>query len=696
MRVLDAVVAVFVLALVALVWALLAIVHHVRRSRRRTRRLREDESFSSSSLGLGLSTSRIDLISEGPELSFRDPVAPGATGVDQSAPIAAEVVAKAAAASTDDSDQESSNIAPVAVPQAAADSNPEPLPAHPVETHFSDLHIAAKQAAKAALAMSAMSESHGFAPLRSISDETAAAIMTAASAPSSAPDPAAQETKTTDPIAASSEEEGEGEWETSLLRTLSGGDRALLARAKMSEAWEETAMPDFVMPSRASFPAAARAPQRGHITATLFGEPFTFEPLRSRPSLADDLEDQTASSGLKTATTAAIAQTHRTWSPTPRSGSTGQVAAPTASSVSSPLITSTASTHTQAFAPPVLAMWRSAAVEMVEPFVAPEPATEPAAAFVPDLLVPVMARPSEVAASQHEWPNSKEEAIPEPSAVAEPEFFAPPVVSTIPVLARLFAPELPPMAAVQASEALPPGPDQALAPATPAATMVPVQPLVLSRAEFLPVVAAETHVAEVPAFTQDLPAVAATHAGIALPPAPLARPVAAPAVATAAQSASEPSPLAHEAEAGDEAASEAPEPVIAPTFPISQPFDFEVETAKTVPFRVNRPAPPLVRPQPQTFTGAIAALRDAGMDSGASWAAAPSRQSSQSLPLGPAFQRAAPRLASNTAGRHLVAPLRRPDLSSYFSKDLGDLSDPVAPRGRNREPRTADEQKRQA
>jgi hypothetical protein len=79
---------------------------------------------------------------------------------------------------------------------------------------------------------------------------------------------------------------------------------------------------------------------------------------------------------------------------------------------------------------------------------------------------------------------------------------------------------------------------------------------------------------------------------------------------------------------------------------------------------------------------------------------------SQSMPSGPAFHRVAPRLASNSSGRHLIAPLRRPDLSSYYSKDLGDLSDPVAPRGRNREPRTSqanpstlgnpEEQKRQA
>jgi hypothetical protein len=43
-----------------------------------------------------------------------------------------------------------------------------------------------------------------------------------------------------------------------------------------------------------------------------------------------------------------------------------------------------------------------------------------------------------------------------------------------------------------------------------------------------------------------------------------------------------------------------------------------------------------------------------------------------------------PRLAHTVSSRHLVAPLRRPDLSVYFSRGSGDLSDPTPARVRTR------------
>jgi hypothetical protein len=251
-------------------------------------------------------------------------------------------------------------------------------------------------------------------------------------------------------------------------------------------------------------------------------------------------------------------------------------------------------------------------------------------------------------------------------------------------------------------EAVTPDPDPQVLPAA----VVPSQPLILARTPSEPRAYARQQPSSPTDLTQrevapgELSAVAVAHVGIALPPAPLMRPAAA-GEAAAQEPAASSSGLLSPAES--EVETEATDRVIAPTFPVSRPIDFPLDAintaAKTVPFRVPRPAPPLVRPQhPQTVNGAIAALREAGMDSGVVPAARAPRLSSpsQSTPSGPAFQRAAPQLAGNGPARHQVAPLRRPDLSSYYSKDMGDLSDPVAPRGRNREARTPPDRKRQA
>ncbi|WP_146072020.1 hypothetical protein [Bryocella elongata] len=742
MRVIDVVVAVFVLALVAMVWAVLAIVQDVRRSRRRARRLREDESFASGSLGLGLINSRIDLIPEAPELSFRDPESPAVSDASAPAILAAEpesaaeqfVVETVALGSS----LSESVVVAASLEEEASSRTTDAEIKLPDGSDFLDAQ--SRSGFEAVTPEPAMAAPQPLAPTGSISDETAAVIASTtfsapfswptnstATLPVSAPvavspssDVApvaipqaavAQPVSAVAPVTAVPDIEEDGEWETSLLRTLSGGDRALLARAKMSEAWEETAMPDFVMPSR-SFPSAIVTP-RGQITSTLFGEPFTFEPLRSQQLIARGAETGPLPKPQRSAG-APKAQPQVTWSPTPLTPEPAMAVEASAAVVTA-AAAFVATPAASSFGPPVLAILRtlpvpeesSARAEAVpkpqaHDIPADQSATQPVTFVEPNvaparMMVPVLAR----AASS---PEVIEVAPTTPEPLVEAEELQPLSAIFVPVMARGL-----PQPAMEVAETALTVEEVVPLPATVATA--PAWPLVLSRTAYTTGTVWQgessqfTH-AEVPSAVADLAQInrgtAAPHSGIALPPAPLAH----PAEETELRPATSSFVIPASAPASSfEAEDDSSEPVIAPTFPVSHSFGYQPDSGKsdksdkTVPFRVQRPAPPLVRPQQaQTVTGAIAALREAGMDSGMSHISRAPRlgSPSQIMPPGPAFHRVAPKLAANSSGRHLVAPLRRPDLSSYYSKDLGDLSDPVAPRGRNREPRTPEEQKRQA
>lgn len=590
--------AIFLLALVALLSAVLAMMQHVRRARRRSRRLREEERRTAGSLTLGLSG--IPLPIAVPEVSFREraPESPSAPQLEASMP------AEAPAASLDAT--QITSPAPIAaepvgefVGEAIGDVPAEALPALDADTESNWPAIADATATDAVSALSAVSDGEAVLP--------------------EAVEPGVVLASETEPAAAESLPERSAD--VSLLPSLGEEAHAEPSQTSIAEAWEEIAMPEFVVPDASGA-----------------------DTLHAPDLLAAALEEILASGAAANGTAALAAHLARA------------VFAGTLSAYS--------------MTPPVLAAaWSMPA----------EADASEAEETLPEISVPILARTAPVVA----------EAISTDAVAAEASDAAATPVTATPVTAIPVTAEAAEEAPAEDRPALetPPHVGIALPSAAPAHLRDDLAGSVGDLSA--PGVdgangangfqeASESHDASVSRNIHDssedlVPAlVGAPHPAFTQQP-----PVFIPAAA-----------LDYE------------HPALTPASHVVRASEAAPGAA---PFRVLRSAPPLVRPLPQpvqSLNGAIAAIQDSGMDSGSMPHLVPPvpRVSSQSQIFrgAPAFVRAVPpprRDSNGSSSRNIVPPLRRPDLSAYYSKDMGDLSDPVAPRRRTRD---RDERKRGA
>jgi hypothetical protein len=700
-------VALLSLAMVALIWALVAIVHHIRRSRRRNRRLRDGDPSAGFTGSLGLSGPDDD--TSAAELSFTDKSSPASEGrLRLTLPLHAALPQTAPEANPEDD---------ITSPPQLEDTASVPLP--PVlEPSAADTGV------KSEATISEVKTEEPSAPANSPAD-LAASDETSPQPPPALPIPERMSTfaaalaasfldqtaKEVEQVQLTPEAECESAslWELSFLQSL--GCPLPETVTALPETTAEIASIELSVPPPQPLPmeadclcgarvasdrrsAVSTTTARAAAIATRSARPV---PVLRRPAPPAEASGLGPAFVSGTATHAAVPLRSPLFVPlaanvmfpadilpprfpllaATRSSTPSAQPAPSRSSVGEP------------FRPvPVVARVAEASAELPSEAAAPlltvipaeaaadQPEATVQAAEYPEIVSQLASEPSPVAADAlppTSLPPAAEERSPSPAAhAADPELMQSVLATFLPVpaagydlLQAALAAFLPAQASTLPSET---------PSATAAATPLVDAPITLAHSEAIP----ETAAAATPSLLDEVPVdLTPQIESDPIDANPLANTPQAPAN-LAANDAADPQPM--------------PRPRVAPTFPVARPVRFALvpeprpafgwPAAQAAP---HVPAP--ARPGPaRSFTGAIATIRESGMDSGA----VPHLVSHRApLSRGTRLAPPAPRLSTTASGRHMVAPLRRPDLSSYFSEDSGDLSDPVPSRSRYRVARAA-------